>query len=760
MQNVFRVALLIAVVLLLFHGLWGCKAGKLAKVGVIEGPNLIYETTHGYYRIHYEGTGATYQWSCFPPDAGTFENPTSVMTKFIAGAVSEDTIIEIRVLLETEQMKPVLQKRNITIKKISGFYVSEIEGPESVQEFNTVTYSVLAGGDTGIAYSWTVDPTHVGIFGMPDETATDFTAEEVVVNTLAEVRVVVYSDHHAPEIKTMDITIKNGPGFHVSEIFGPDLVNENSFGDYYIEATGDSGITFAWSVDPPSVGNFNNPAIANPRFTAGGVSVNTPAQLQVIVDPDHYDPVTKTKNITILAESPFGWAKNWGDFGIDQADAIAVDPLGYIYATGEFHNIVDFDPGPGTSQHSSNGGSDIFLSKFSSMGDLQWVRTWGGHYSDGGRSVAVDLGFNVYVTGYWRYSCDFHPDPWQDDVHMGIGYDDIFLSKFDAAGNYQWAQTWGGVGEDHGQGVATDSSGYPYVTGYFEDTVDFDPSSFGIDEHTANGPYEDAFISKFNSFGTYQWANTWGGSYGDRGEAVDVTPTGTPCVAGYFQLDVDFDPGPGVDMHYSNGQEDAYLLILSPTPQALTWGGASLDKAEGIAIDPLGNIFATGRFNGTVDFDPGGGTANYSATDNYADAYLSAFSNAGAFKWARTWGGTNEDVGRAVTTDGTGNAYVTGQFRNSIQLDTGGGLQTYYSSGMEDVFLCIFDPSGNPTWVGTWGGISVDGGSSVAVDSTGNIYTGGWFSGSADFDPTAAVVTLFSHGMYDAFLCKFLPQGL
>ena len=130
---------------------------------------------------------------------------------------------------------------------------------------------------------------------------------------------------------------------------------------------------------------------------------------------------------------------------MDEGRGVAVDSLGNTYVTGDFRGSVDFDPGPGVTPELSEGLSDVFLSKFNTMGDLMWVRTWGGHYSDGGRGVAVDLSFNVYVTGYYRYSADFHPGPWGEDIHYAMGEDDIFLTKFDSFGNYQWADTWVGA---------------------------------------------------------------------------------------------------------------------------------------------------------------------------------------------------------------------------------------------------------------------------------------------------------------------------
>ena len=96
------------------------------------------------------------------------------------------------------------------------------------------------------------------------------------------------------------------------------------------------------------------------------------------------------------------------------------------------------------------------------------------------------------------------------DNHTSVGKNDIFLSKFDPSGNFKWAKTWGGSGNEFNGGVAVDKSGSAYVTGSFPGTVDFDPGS-GVDEHgSINGSY-DVFLSKFDSAGNFLWAKTWGG---------------------------------------------------------------------------------------------------------------------------------------------------------------------------------------------------------------------------------------------------------
>jgi hypothetical protein len=227
-----------------------------------------------------------------------------------------------------------------------------------------------------------------------------------------------------------------------------------------------------------------------------------------------------------------------------------------------FRGTVDFDPGPGVDAHKSNGAGDIFLSKFNSNGEFQWARTWGGSYSDWSDGVAIYGNGNAYITGSFQDNVDFDPGSGVDE-HTSNGNYDIFLSKFDSTGEFQWARTWGGVDGDAGWGTTIDGNGNVYITGCFSDIVDFDPGP-GINEHTSNGGYYDIFLSKFDSDGEFQWARTWGGVYKDTGYGVAIDGSGNAYVVGWFNYTADFDPGPSIDLHTSNGEWDAFLSKFPP----------------------------------------------------------------------------------------------------------------------------------------------------------------------------------------------------
>jgi len=392
-----------------------------------------------------------------------------------------------------------------------------------------------------------------------------------------------------------------------------------------------------------------------------------------------------------------------------------------------------------------------------------WARTWGGTDLDNGLGAATDGSGDIYVTGnFYGSNVDFDPGT-GTDYHSSKGLIDVFLSKSDSDGDFEWARTWGGTNNEYSDAVTTDGSGNIYVAGDFQGSdVDFDPGS-GTDFHSSNGAY-DVFLTKFDSDGNFKWALTWGGTDTDSGGGVATDGSGSIYVTGCFQgSNVDFDPGPGTDSHSSIAFYDVFLTKFDSDGNfkgALTWGGKGDDRGNGVAMGGSGNIYVCGTFFGLdADFDPGTGTDNHSS-NGADDVFLSKFDSGGNFKWARTWGGLYNDCGR-VTTDGSGDVYLTGYFYGSnVDFDPGTGTDNHSSNGQDDVFLSKFDSDGNFKWAHTWGGTDYDSGGGVATDGSGNIYvTGSFRSSNVDFDPGPGTDYHSPTGSSDVLLSRFDSAG-
>ena len=387
------------------------------------------------------------------------------------------------------------------------------------------------------------------------------------------------------------------------------------------------------------------------RDTAYGVGVDSlgnvyvvgPFRYTVDFNPDPTITETYTSNANsenniylskFTPDGTFQWVRTWGPTN-GSAEGYNVVVYGnYLYVVGDFRGDCDFNPWGVPDVHLNHGtapyGFDAFLSKFDLNGNFQWAKTWGGEGYDDGPGVAVDSAHNVYVAGmYASQTINFDPASGSG----GLGHPahdsgilvDVFLSKFDSNGNFQWVRTWGEQGTEDATGnVAVDGVNNVYVAGRFASTnCDFNPGG-SPDIHSSNGAL-DAFLSKFDSNGTFQWAKTWGGSGGDEATGLAVDGAGHVYVAGRFHNTVDFDPGSGVDNHTSNGQYDVSLSQFDASGNfwAKTWGGSG-DDFSGVTVDESGNVYAAGDFVGLVDFDPDGGGDNHTAVGG-SDAFFSKF---------------------------------------------------------------------------------------------------------------------------------------
>jgi hypothetical protein len=460
-----------------------------------------------------------------------------------------------------------------------------------------------------------------------------------------------------------------------------------------------------------------------------------------------------------MSVSVFGGASN------EEARAMTLDRSGNIYSTGFFTGTVDFDPGDGIANLTSLGFNDIFILKLNSDGNFLWVKHLSGTNSEAAASIAIDREGNVITSGNFAGTVDF--DPGSSVANLSsIGDDDVFISKLDSSGNYIWAKSFGGSGRDSGVNLAVDNNGNICVTGIFSTTVDFDPGA-GIVNHTSSGEL-DVFISKFDSSGSFVWGNGRGGQGRDVGQGAAFDSNGNVYSLGYFNQTVDFNPGDGTANLVSSGDNDLFISKFNSAGIFL-WaqriGSNGADGGASITFDSTGNIVFTGYFTGTVDFDPSVGVANLTSAVS-GENFISKFDTSGNYLWAKRIGGSGADRGMNIAVDGSGNIYSTGYFNGTVDFDSSDGIANLTSAGGTDIFISKFDTSGNYLWAKRIGGSGADRGVNIAVDSSGNSYSSGYFSRtsgdltvSTDFDPGDGVANFISTGGYDVYILKLNSLG-
>ncbi len=390
---------------------------------------------------------------------------------------------------------------------------------------------------------------------------------------------------------------------------------------------------------------------------------------------------------------------------------------------------------------------------------FEWVKSLGSSSDDRGYSITVDASGNVYTTGYFSETADFDPGAGTANL-ISAGAFDIFVQKLDANGNFVWAKSFGGSTQDRGNSITVDVSGNVYTTGYFEGTVDFDPGT-GTANLTSLGGNE-IFIQKLDASGNFIWAKSFGASSTDAGQSITVDASGNVYTTGNFQGTIDFDPGAGTAILISAGAFDFFVQKLDASGNfiwAKSFGGSSSDQVRSCTVDASGNIYTTGTFQGTADFDPGSGTANLSSAGGN-DIFVQKLDASGNFIWVKSFGSSSNDYGYSITTDAFGNVYTTGTFCETVDFEMGAGTVNLTSEGETDVFVQKIDSFGNLIWAKSFGGNSSDFGLSITVDNSGNVYTTGGFHFSVDFDPGAGTANLNSVFIYpDIFIQKLDASG-
>jgi hypothetical protein len=386
----------------------------------------------------------------------------------------------------------------------------------------------------------------------------------------------------------------------------------------------------------------------------------------------------------------FVWAKQITATSSAYPSGIVADGAGNVYTIGSFYGTVDLDPGPATHLLTAVGFGDIFITKLDANGDFLWAGRTGGSSSDFPADIVMDGAGDLYVTGNFRGRADLDPRFGHEAWRQSDGDTDVFITKIDADGNFDWAMTFGGTDLDWLAEIAFDGAGDLHATGSFYGTSDFDPT---VEDYELTSVGEnDVFISKLDSW-VLVWAIHIGGAGTDEASDIHVDSAGNVYIAGFFEGTADFDPGPDVHELTSAGDRDVFISKLDAAGD-LVWahriGGLSTDRGGGIAFDNAGDLYLTGTFGGQVDFDPGPGTHYLTATET-TGLFILKLDADGNHVWAKKLGGPGLVSGGSLIVDDFGNAYIGGRFRWTIDFDPGPDTHELSSTAdSHDGYLCRF----------------------------------------------------------------------
>lgn len=401
-----------------------------------------------------------------------------------------------------------------------------------------------------------------------------------------------------------------------------------------------------------------------------------------------------------------------------------------------------------------SGADDAFVVKYRATGEVDWFARLGSSNpaTDSATTVAVDSAGSVYVGGSYSSSplTIFNADGTTFGTLINSGSVDVFVVKYNSSGIVQWARRMGGTGQDECSAIAVDSSGNVLVSGFYASNpmtiFNADGTAFGT---LALVGVNDAFVVKYNTSGTPQWATRLTGSAGENARAISTDGAGNVYISG--------DYGSATTLFNSDGstfgtipagiaQNDNFIVKYN-TNGFVQWfarmsGPDGNDNAFTIRAVPNGDVYIGGRFNASPTqyptpftiFNADGSVARTVVGLGSTDGYIMKFSSVGVFQWFSLIGGGpssavpfGHDTLQAISTDDAGNIYGCGFYRSTscqIQNADGTVFATLPLIAGHDVLVVKYNPAGVCQWATKMTGLGDEMGTAIAVDGAGNVNVG------------------------------------
>ena len=385
----------------------------------------------------------------------------------------------------------------------------------------------------------------------------------------------------------------------------------------------------------------------------------------------------------------------------------------------------------------------LFLSFNLLAQNLEWAKSIGS--SDGDSYDGIFVAKNNDIVSFGDYTNSIDLDPGNGvAMHSYSAGKNVFIQRLDENGNYIWGKSfenglYGTVITD----AAEDKYGNLYFTGTYLGTLDFDPDA-GVFNMTAVS-YQDCFILKLDSNGSFLWAVSIGGAGTEQGTSILVDENLNIYTGGLFNSSADFDPSSGVNTLTSNGDFDAFIHKMDSSRNlvwAHSYGGVFHDEVSELSFDSHGNIYVVGHFVGDIDFDF---SSDVNMLDGYFDIYILKIDTNSSFKWVKHFSSTVFHFVTDMAVDKNDNLYLVGGFGSNngnggyIDFDPSNAIVNVFNSGEEDIFEVSLDAEGHFRWVNKLAGTHSERGHGVVVDDLGSVYFVGIHESSIDFDVSAGV---------------------
>ncbi|HIG19417.1 MAG TPA: hypothetical protein EYQ78_01360 [Candidatus Poseidoniales archaeon] len=431
------------------------------------------------------------------------------------------------------------------------------------------------------------------------------------------------------------------------------------------------------------------------------------------------------------------WASSAGSNTDDSGLDIATGPSGDVYILGQYKDTISFGTLCPTLGTFGSTISSIYVGKFDSTGACIWIVEVNSTLDAGifGGAISVDSNENVYITS------DFENNVEMGNTSLNSSYRLAFVAKLDLNGTWLWATplSYSGAVSNggRGHGIDTDTNGNVFFVGRSKGT--------GFDH---------GFIAKLNSSGVIQWQNELGGNQGSSLSDAAVDSNGNLYVAGWFKGPLSVQIGGTneyfTSSHGTSGAGHRNSMLVGKLDSSGDWlwfrtteNGTETAESNSIAINSNDEIYVVGSFYTSPEFGP-----FTLSTGNTENGFVVKLNSSGDWKWAKHIDCAGTTIPYDVSTDTTGNAYITGKYNgNTVNI---GSVYLSPVGGGYDIFVFMVDASGTSQWAQGAGGTDKDIGNAISIDHLGMVYTTGSFGATADFSQ----LSLITQGASDMFYAR------
>lgn len=448
------------------------------------------------------------------------------------------------------------------------------------------------------------------------------------------------------------------------------------------------------------------------------------------------------------------WARAIGGTGESKTSGLVVDKDDNVYVAGNFQGALTVGSGANSVTLNSFGNYDVFVAKYNYDGQLLWATRFGGANLDQVNTMAVDLNGNAYLACLTQ-SPNINSAPRTGSANYnGDGWDAL-LVKIDNAGEFKWARKVGGSGADGGHMASTDKDGNVIFVGYIGS------NNINLDGWILNPKSgKDGFIVKYDTDGNVIWAYTIGSVGDDEIYGVRVNSRNEIAITAYVSGDANLNPkGP---VYPLNTNSSTYYLAKYTNNFDLIWANTIIgtnNQSAGLAMNGSDEMYVNGTFSGSVTFNSTTpGNSNSLNSIGARDIYITKYGIDGDIQWTRRMKGSSTTiVNYNVVADLDDNVYLTGYFAGTLEFGDAPNNKLLTFHGVQDTFFGKYDSQGNFIWAFNFGSSCIGNfGHKIAVDSKKNVFLGGRFCGTIDFNPGNCELNLTAqHSVSDAFVVKY-----